>query len=103
MTYSLSGDDVLSLSLVELGNSLDDHVVTFRSSTRKDNILGSSSNKISNMLPSLIDSTLCLPSISVCPTMGISILFREEWHHLVEHPRVHGGGSLRIEVDWSSF
>lgn len=70
---------MLSLPLMELRNSLDDHIVALRSSTGKDNILRSSSDQISNMLPGLVYGTLRLPSISMRPTVWISILFREEW------------------------
>lgn len=103
VTYGLGGDDVLSLSLVELRNSLDDHVVALGSTTRENDILASSSNEIGDMLPGLIYRALCFPTVGMRPTVGVSVLFRKVRQHLVQYPGVHGCRRLHIEVDWSAF
>lgn len=100
-TYGLRSDDVLSLSLVESGDTLDDHVVTLGRSTRKDDIFRASTNQLGDMLSSLVDRSLGLPSVRMRPTMRVSVLLREKWQHLVKYSRVHGCRSLHIEVDRS--
>lgn len=98
-TYGLSRDDVLSLALVETGDTLDDHVVAFGGSAGKDDILRSSADQFRNVLSGLVNGALGLPPVSVRPAVGVSVLLREERQHLVEHSRVHGSRSLHVEVD----
>jgi hypothetical protein len=49
-THGLGGDDVVSLRAIELGNTLDEHVVALGGSACKYNILALSTNKLRDLL-----------------------------------------------------
>lgn len=94
-THGLGSDNVLLLALVELCNTLDDQVVTLRSTTGEHDILLLRSDERSDLLSCQIDTALRLPTVSVRTRVWISVLLREKRQHSIQYSRVHRRRSLQ--------
>lgn len=95
-TNRLGRDDVVLLSLVELGDSLHGDVVALRGARSENDFFRRSSDQLSNLLSRLLDRLSSAPSENVCSRVRITIILSKVRKHRLEHSGIHSGRRLIV-------
>ena len=99
LVLGLGGDNVVLFGLVEMGDTLDGHVVGLGGTRSEDDFFGVSANEIGNMFSTLLDPFFGLPAVGMGSRVRIAVLVGHVWHHLIHNARVDRRGGLCIKVD----
>ncbi len=92
-------NDVLLAVLIERGESLQAQIVRLGRARRKDNFLGTGTDDISYVLPSLLARLLCIPAELVRSAVGVAELASKVGKHGIQHAWIRWSCGLIIKVE----
>ena len=93
------GDDVVALFLVHLGRALDGQVVALGRTRGKDDFLRGRAHQLRHPFAAEFGRFFADPSEGMVAAGRVAEFLDEVGQHLLEHPRVHGGGGMVVHVD----
>jgi hypothetical protein len=94
------GDDVVALLAIHLGHTLEGEIDRLRAARREDELLRiARADQRRELLAGAVHCRLRLPTERMVAAGGMSVLLGEVRQHRFDHPRVRGGGGLRVHED----
>src|SRR5579863_61483 len=93
------GDNVIALLAVHLGHAFDGEVVALSGAGSENDFFGGGADQLGDTLAGSFDALFTSPTERVIVAGGVAELLHEKGKHLLQHPRIRGGGGVVIHIN----
>ena len=99
LVFGDTGDDVIALLAIHLGDALDGQIVGLGRAAREDDFLGVGANQIADLFTGVLDRFFRFPSKRMITAGGVAKVIGEVRQHRLDHARIDRRRGVIVHVD----